>query len=73
MAAATVVLTAIGGWALSGRIPGDMRPADFAFRLFAPWQAVLGVSMAMLLVTHAPRRGGVNLASGAQRSSGSAR
>jgi hypothetical protein len=55
--AGAVALTALGGFGLSGRLPGDMTPAEFALRLFAPWQAVLGLTLAVLFAAHRPARG----------------
>ncbi|HZZ35572.1 MAG TPA: hypothetical protein VFE03_07590 [Caulobacteraceae bacterium] len=52
--AGAATLTALGGFGLSGRLPGDMSPAEFALRLFAPWQAVLGLTLAVLFAAHRP-------------------
>jgi hypothetical protein len=52
----TAILAAIGGFAFTRGLPSRMSAQDFALYLFAPWQTVFGITLAVLFAGHALRR-----------------
>lgn len=56
MALAVVVLTGLGVFGLAGVLPSDKTPVEFAWRVFAPWQAAFGAVLVLLFAAHDARR-----------------
>jgi hypothetical protein len=53
MLAVGAALTLWGGYALTQHLPEGMSPAEFALRLFLPWQGLFGATIAVLFAGRA--------------------